>query len=194
MFSLRTAIVAFAAFVGVSVNSASAVTVSCPGTVITTDREFSLSTSSASTCLATGTGNINGNGDTINNLGYVTIDKSDNTTLYVGVDGELTISGTGGLSGSFSFTPVAGYSNYVLALKSGEGQIDPDWAAFLLPAGVTSGDWAITAGSQTLSHANLYAQISAIPLPAGIWLLGTVVAGGLGFGARHRRKIIERQS
>src|SRR5262245_52748488 len=52
----------------------------CPGTAATTDREFSLTTTPDATCLAFGPGNINGNNDVINLLGYVTLDKSDDAS------------------------------------------------------------------------------------------------------------------
>src|SRR4249919_3377312 len=79
-----------------AVNSAHAVAVDCPGTAsITTDREFTLTTDVASFCLASGTGNINGNGDPINNIapGYVTLDKSDDGLVYLGTFDELTVTG-----------------------------------------------------------------------------------------------------
>ena len=182
--------------------SVQAATVNCPGTVATTDREFSLNTSGTAVCIGSGTGNINANNDAINLLGYVSIDKSDNNTAYVGVNGELSITGTGGLSGEFSFTPVAGYYNYVLGLKSGNGQLDPDWVAFLLPDGITSGLWAIITGNQSLSHANLYAQAcptsgcpetppegaGETPIPGAVLLFGSVLAGGIGV-MRRRKKV-----
>jgi hypothetical protein len=182
---------------------ANAATVSCPGTAATTDREFSVTTAglTTATCIASDEGNINGNGDAVNGLGYVTIDKSDNTTAYVGVDAELTITGTGALSGNFSFTAPAGYFNFVLGLKSGEGQLNPDWVAFLLPAGILSGTWAILTGNQSLSHANLYAQAcprgvcgndqdppNPVPLPGAVWLMGTVLAGSAGIRRWRNRK------
>ncbi len=136
-------------------NSAQAVVVFCPGTGSATDREFSLDTAVAATCLTSGTGNINGNGDALNALGYTTLDKSDDNTSGV-LDGALSITGSGGLSGTFAISAAAaGFGPLVIAFKSGEGQLDPDWAAFLLPAGVLSGSWVIS-GAQTLSHANLY--------------------------------------
>lgn len=182
--------------------SASASTVSCPGTgAITTDREFTLTTDPGSTCFASGLGNINGNktggnADPLFGLlsgafgsGFVLIDKSDGnegikTDALVG---ELT----SGLSGSWSFLlPSAGagyvWKNVVLAFKSGEGNLDPDWAAFLLPDGVTSGSWGIS-GEQALSHANLYAQRSPVPVPlpaAGFLLIGAI--GGLAALRRRR--------
>ena len=62
--ALRTAAVAVAVMFG---SSAYAATVSCPGTAVTTDREFGLNTAVDATCLTSGSGNINGNSDEINN-------------------------------------------------------------------------------------------------------------------------------
>ena len=174
-------------------------TVSCPGTLATTDREFALTTAVAASCLTSGSGNINGNGDAINNFvdlgGLLTLDKSDTDDTFVGVDGEITITG-GPNSGHFTLALPAGYKNFVLALKSGSGQLDPDWVAFLLAPGTTEGDWTIS--SQGFSHALLYAQlctecstekenVSENPIPGALWLFGTVIAGGAGY-SRWRKK------
>jgi hypothetical protein len=164
--------------------SAAPAAVSCPGTAATTDREFTLSTDPGTVvCLAFGPGNINGNNDAINQLGYVTLDKTDD-----GTDGLFptlldATPGTSGLSGTFSFTAPAGWQNFVIALKSGNGQLDPDWAAFLLPAGVTSGTWTIS-GKQQLSHINLYAQV--VPTPPAIWLFSSAVGTLVWWGRRRR--------
>lgn len=162
--------------------AASAGTVSCPGTVATTDREFSLTTAVNSTCLLTGTGNINGNNDAVNLLGYITLDKSDDGTTGP-FPAALTVAGVGTTSGSFSFTAPVGYNDFVVGLKSGEGRFAPDWAAFLLPVGVTSGTWAIS--SQGLSHIVLYGKVTAVPVPAAVWLLGSALVS---VGAAGRRK------
>jgi hypothetical protein len=155
MFKIGPVALAAATLVLGAANSAQAVVVLCPGTAATTDREFSLDTAIAATCLGFDTGNINGNGDAVNNLGYVTLDKSDDNTTGA-LEGALTITGSGGLSGTFTISPAAAaFGPLVIAFKSGEGQLDPDWAAFLLPAGVLSGSWSIS-GQQALSHANLY--------------------------------------
>jgi hypothetical protein len=195
--TFRAAVVIVAVIVG---NSAYAATVSCPGTAATADREFGLTTNVAASCLAYGPGNINMNNDAINQLGYVNIDKSDTTDKFVGLDGEITITG-GPNSGHFTLSLPTGYKNFVLALKSGEGQKDPDWVAFLLAAGTTEGDWTIS--SQGFSHANLYAQQcttdspcapagntpATTPLPGALWLFGSVVAGSAAYGRwRKRRK------
>lgn len=169
-------------------NSANAapVSVDCPGTASTADREFTITTDPGTAiCLAYAPGNINGNNDAINQLGYVTIDKSDDNTNGIAPNA-LSSSGslTSGLSGDFSFTAPAGYTNFVIAFKSGQGQLNPDWAAFSLHNGVTSGDWAIS-GSQALSHVNLYAQV--VPVPAAVWLFGSGLLGLVGVARRKIR-------
>lgn len=191
-----------AALVGIMVASSPAVagTIFCPGTASDSDREFSLTTTPDATCLAHGSGNLNGNNDPVNQLGYVTLDKSDD--LLTGLEpGAMTLTPpTSGLSGTFSIDPLvaASFKNFVLALKPGGGGIQPQWAAFLLPAGVLSGDWAIS-GQQNLSHGLLYAQRCApddpdcggddggtVPEPATLLLLG---AGLVVAGARLRRRL-----
>jgi hypothetical protein len=148
----------------------------CPGTPSVGDRVFTLNTSPDATCLDYGAQNLNGNNDVINQQGFVTIDKSDDTNTGV-LNGALTLTmAADKLSGSFSIS-APGYSDLVLAFKSGVAQADPDWVAFLLPVGIFSGTWAIS-GQQGFSHANLYgvAATSTVPLPAGLPLL----IGGLG--------------
>ena len=168
------------------VNGASAATVNCPGTVSTSDREFSLTTDPGATCLASGPGNINGNNDVVNQMGYVTIDKSDD-----GVFGGLTFTPpTSGLSGTFAIN-APGFFNFVIGLKSGEGRLNPDWAAFLLPAGVLFGSWSIS-GSQELSHAVLYGNPTHTPLPGALVLMGTALAGSYGIGKWRRRRSSSR--
>lgn len=179
---------------------ANAATVSCPGTVGTGDREFALTTATAATCVASGPGNVDN--DYTLPAGYVLLDKSDDTNAYAGgVDGELAITGVSTLSGSFTITPPGGFFNFLLALKSGEGQLDPDWAVFSLPAGIIAGTWAILNGNQSLSHANLYAQAcprgicgndqdppGPVPIPGAVWLMGTVLAGSAGIRRWRNRK------
>jgi hypothetical protein len=154
----------------------------CPDPAVSGSRVFTLTTSPDSSCLASAPGNLNGNNDSVNQLGYVTLDKSDDTTSGA-LNGSLTFTPpNSGLSGSFSIN-APGYTSFVLALKSGEGQLNPDWAAFLLPSGVLSGTWAIS-GAQQLSHAVLYG-IAAVPLPGALSLL-LMALGGLGLLTRRK--------
>ena len=191
--ALRAAVLAAVMFG----SSAFAATVSCPGTDATTDREFGLTTAVAAICLpsvdpATSMGTATkSTTSTFDGATFLTVDKSDTDDTFVGVDGEITITGDPN-SGHFTLALPAGYKNFILALKSGSGQLDPDWVAFLLAPGTTEGDWTIS--SQGFSHAILYAQLSTEnekvsenPIPGALWLFGTVIAGGAGY-SRWRKK------
>lgn len=189
---MRKFAVCFAAlgFAALSVSSAHAAPVNCPGTAATTDREFTIDTTPSATCLASAAGNLNGSGDAINALGWTTLDKSDDNTTGGIWEGALTLTPpTSGLSGTFTIDANVWnfFGEIVLALKSGEGQLNPDWAAFTIPFGVTSGSWAVS-GQQELSHGNLYGRGTPdipIPEPGTMMLVG---AGLAGIAARRRRR------
>lgn len=178
-----------AAFVGsVAVGPlASAGTVNCPGTAATTDREFQVTTAGDPVCLASGVGNINGNPmhDPFlqANPTWMFVDKDDSNNV---LDFGFSYTGDETKSGTFTLTPEDGFK-YALALKSGQGQLDPDWAVFELALGTTGGQWKIASGNQSLSHANLYKMaVSTVPLPASLPLLFGALAG-LGVISRRRK-------
>jgi len=131
--------------VGAGAASASPVTVSCPGA-----RVFSITTDPGTAgCYLTGTGNINANGDALNALGWTTIDKDETPDENWLNDAWFSVAGIGGNGGptvTFTISPLAwgSYGQLLIAFKSGEGQLDPDWAAFTLPAGTTGGSWRRT--------------------------------------------------
>lgn len=67
-----------------------AVPVSCPGTASSNDREITLDTTPAATCVAYGQGNF-GSSDANTHLGaglWTLIDKSDDGNSYYGSNGE----------------------------------------------------------------------------------------------------------
>jgi len=155
--------------------------VQCPGSADPFDREFIVTTAAPATCIAWGLGNINGNGDAVNLLGLVTLDKTD--TPGDGLAGfDMVLSGVGATGGAFAFVPPAGYTDFVLGLKTGGGKVGPTWAAFRL--GSTEGTWSVT-GNQALSHANLYGRfpdrltsgLSTVPEPGGEFPLAAAPLG-----------------
>lgn len=138
------------------------------------DRTFTVN---PGTCIAYGEGN-----PTAGSIGsgYVLLDKTDEGgNLLEGILSFLP-SGVTGTSGTWSFTPNAGYTSYVLALKSGGNDRSPDWGAFSLGSAI-SGDWAVN--PTDLSHADLYARV--VPVPAALPLMLGALAG-LGLIARRK--------
>ena len=151
------------------------------------ERSFSVTTTSGpdAECFASGTGN---NPDPIA-AGYVLIDKEETGSIEAG---GLVITGLNGTSGSFSFDVSlwSSFSNLIIVFKSGEGQADPDWAAFDLDPLTISGLWAIYnsgAGDQSLSHASLYG-LPGTSVPDGGATLGLLGLGMLGLGYLRRRR------
>lgn len=191
--------------VGMTTVAANAATVTtfCPDSASSSVRDFSLTVddaNGAAVCVTSGTGNTDNNpSEAIILAGVapgVLLDKSDGASIVAGV--VINVTGVGALSGLWSILVPQGYAlvDAFLALKSGDGNGDPDWALFSLPNGTLAGSWAIDDptcagnacnGQQTLSHANLYGRLVAaptVPLPAGAPLL----LAGLGALALLRRK------
>lgn len=158
-FALQALVASVALAGAASANTVSSNDPDCSGGA--TQRVFSVTATSVTKCLLKGVGNMNGNGDAVNALGYLTLDKSDTTGDLL--EGVLTGTPSGlgsGTSGTFSIAASAytNYTNLVILFKSGVAQADPDWAAFLLADNTTSGSWSITGANQALSHAILYGQ------------------------------------
>ncbi|KQP23368.1 PEP-CTERM sorting domain-containing protein [Pseudorhodoferax sp. Leaf267] len=153
-------------------------------------RDFSVTANSVVSCLAAGAGNINGNNDAFQqaNPGWIFVDGSDNNGGAH--NGWLTGSPslTSGLSGTFTINALA-YSTYdriAIGFKSGEGQLNPDWAVFELADNTFTGTWSIS-GQQQLSHALLYGigTPTLVPEPGSLVLIGLGLAG-LAAVARRR--------
>lgn len=171
--------------------TAAPVTVLCPSPIPTgAVRQFSLTTDPAgSTCLAWGSGSndVNGAGDVINALGWMTLDKDESPDTSYPMDSWFSVSGLGSTSGTITINPAAWatYGSLAVAFKVGSG--DPTWAAFILPAGETEGRWTTNLQQGGgLSHATFYGQgTPVVPEPASMVLLGS---GLLGLAAKARRR------
>jgi len=183
-----TAIVASLAFA----SNAEAVEIFCPAGADSTpsagERSFSVDTTSgpAAECFDSGSGNEVGLDLP---AGYVLVDKEE--TGSVEASG-LVLTGLGTTGGTFSFDVSlwSSFSNLIIVFKSGEGQADPDWAAFDLDPLTISGLWAIYnsgAGDQSLSHASLYG-LPGTSVPDGGATLGLLGLGMLGIGYLRRRR------
>jgi hypothetical protein len=169
------------------------ISVDCPGTPGTADREFTLTTDPVgATCLAFGNdaNELNANAaDVLVAAGWTVIDKDVASLL---LDNWFSVTGMGAISGTFTIDPTAWsvWDDLAIGFVVGGGRIDPKWAVFELPTGETSGLWA-NAPQQGggLSHANLYGRlggdsgITEVPEPATLFLLGA----GLTVAARRKR-------
>jgi hypothetical protein len=92
------------------------------------------------------------------------------------VDGEA-LSGTWFLNS----TVFDDYLKVALVFKAGQG-----FSAYLLDGTATSGTWDIRGWTRNgLSHASVYV-VSAVPVPAAVWLFGSGLVGLIGFSWRKR--------
>ena len=198
----RTIGIAMMAILGCAAASTiEAATITCPGTPAAGDREITVTTSVTSTggvsCAASGAGNDND----IETLypGYTLLDKSDDSSSGTN-DGWLTVTGVGGLSGSFTIDAAAwaAYNSLILVFKTGTADLDPDFIGFQFTPIVDGGTWSIISGQQSLSHASLLGRrlttpppdVPQVPEPGSILLLGT----GLAALARSARKRMRKET
>jgi hypothetical protein len=191
------AILAFVSAIGLA-SSAGAAVVQCPGTDEGGDREFTIDvdpTKVTATCYDSGPGNINGNPGPndpflLANPTFVVLDKTDDGNTYGGTANEITVTGVPNGSGTFSIAFPSGFTTFYLGLKSGEGQLDPDWVVYklVLAPGITSitGTWTVS--NQGLSHMILYGEPAPVPLPGALPLLMAALGALLGFFGWRRRR------
>lgn len=188
------------------------ITVLCPGTASTGDREFSLTAETEApppslqgdatvACHATGLGNDNG--AFAGEIPAWTLIDKDNEGGEGTCETCFSITGINGTSGSFSISPTlwSTFNQLLIGFKAGEANgfgtlSDPDWAAFRLTGGITGGDWSITE-RWALSHASLWGRVSggqtvtATPEPASLLLFGAGLLGA-SLSARRRHKANRR--
>lgn len=109
---------------------------------------------------------------------WVLLDKSDNGDITP-FDPELEVTSTdGNLSGTWSFknSPWGMYSDILLIIKGG-----PIFSAYKAISGDVSGEWAIGAGTPSLSHMSVYGGRTSVPEPATVLLLGSGLFGAAVF-------------
>jgi hypothetical protein len=201
MINWKTLTIAATMAVGMFAGAAQAATTTvCPGTAITTDREFTLTTQDpiGNTCFYTGAPND------ANDAAFqaALLALSPPATLLGKIEydefGVLQVTGPlgsllsdmvsllGGSGGDFELD-LTGIVNAILVFKVGGATFNPDYAAFAVDSGEVEGTWSnVPRQGAGLSHVTLYGSVAPVPLPAaGLMLLGAL--GGLAALRRRRR-------
>lgn len=143
--------------------------------------------------MQTGTGE--GDGFIINSMLYEFVAKADikeatGANDISGTDIGLQVTETPGTNGGWSFdsTKFEPYGDFLIALKAAS---KPGYGVWLFDgsaAASTSGTWSV-AWDKDLSHLTVYAKTAVVPLPAGILLLLTALAG-LGLSRRRKASLV----
>ena len=135
----------------------------------------------ASGCHSTGDGGVN-------LAPLVLLDKTtDGTGVF---DGALTMTESSEQEGrgTFSISATPGYANLVMVVKDGQLSDDFQWGAFNI-AVLSSGNWSIKDINDKykgLSGGELWGSVSAVPVPAAVWLFGTALFGFIGMSRRTK--------
>ena len=110
----------------------------------------------------------------------------DDGTVTGGIG--LSVNSLDAASGTWSVNAgaLSTFARVVLILKAG-----PTFSAYLYEPGSNVGDsgsWATSAlDGKDLSHFSIYTSgISAVPVPAAVWLFGTALIGFIGFSRRTK--------
>ncbi|MAM87391.1 MAG: hypothetical protein CME36_08800 [unclassified Hahellaceae] len=161
------------------------------------DSQRAFGLTAATSCLAYGSGNINGNASdpfltSTNGAGYEFISNTENSSAWT----EVTSQGSS-RAFSFSIDPTlwASYDSLAIGVKVGNN-LDLSWAVWSVESLASAFEVFIAPKQGAgLSHFNIYGSgdgpgtgvdnPTPVPLPAAAWLFLSGLAGLVGF---HKRK------